>query len=398
MPDVTNHIWGDDWAQVRSHWPLDFSIAQLNHGSFGATPSSVLAAQQEWRNRIEREPVNFFQRELPVVIRNAREQCARFLNADIDGFVFVPNATTAINSVARSVTIDVGDEILISDHVYPAVYHTMRRLCAERGATLVMQSVPIPTETHENATQLADAFLAGLTDRTRLAIIDHIASPTGLIFPVKRIVDACREQGTLCLVDAAHAPGQLPTDLNDLDPDFWTGNFHKWVCAPKVSGGFYVRKEFRAHMRSAVTSNYADQGFDREFLWVGTHDPSPYLATPDAIEFMSKLGWDRVRSHNNALARFGRSVISRAIGTDPPIPDSAELFASLALVALPDSINVGKTDLEVEAFRASFYKRTGIETTFITWNTRPFIRLSAQVYNAPDEYERLAHALVELID
>ena len=373
---------------------IDPEVIFLNHGSFGATPISVLQEHLAWRDRLERQPIDFLVRKMPEALNHARACCADFLQADIGGLVFVPNATYAINHVVNSLTISAGDEILVTNQVYPAVINTMTRLAERRGASVKMQDVPFP-ESESDESRMVDSFLAGLSKRTKFVVIEHIASATGLVMPIKRIVDECRSRSVKCMVDGAHGPGMFEVNLRQLDPDFWTGNYHKWVCAPKVSAGLYVRSEFRDAIKPVITSNFAGMGYEKEFMWVGTHDPAPFLATPKAIEFLADLGWDRVRTHNHKLVRYGLNVVSDAVGTKPPICDSERFYGSMALVSLPHSFPIHSKD-DSESFRAAFYERTRIETTFIWWNDRAWIRLSAQVYNAPSDYDRLAAELKSL--
>ncbi len=390
---MDNHIWGDDWQQVRDQWLIDPSIAFLNHGSFGATPLPVLEAQNKLRYELERQPVDFLIRNLDDRLAHVRKRAGAFLNADPEGIALVPNATTAINHVVHSLQFKAGDEILVSDQVYPGIYHTLAKCCEEAGAKLIMQPVPLPKDGDTPGT-LADAFLAGLSDRTTFVVIDHIASATGLIFPIEQVVTTCRERNILCMVDAAHAPGMLPVDIKSLDPDFWTGNFHKWVCAPKTSAALYVRDNLRSQIHPAITSLYHGRGYIEEFKWVGTTDPTPHLAVPAAIDFLDNLGWDRVMTHNHTLAQYGRTVVSERIGIDPPIADSADFYGSMSLIRLPDELcAICYDEPSAGSLRTKLLQKTGIEATFLAWNKMALLRISAQVYNAPEEYDRLAESL-----
>ncbi len=392
MPtERTSAYGGIDGNAVRHEWMIDDEVVFLNHGSFGATPRCVLAEQMKWRDRLEREPVHFLVREMPGFLDEARTRCASFLHCDVEGLVFVPNATYAVNHVVKSLPICAGDEILVTNQVYPAVINTMERLAKRRGARVVVQAVPFP-ESGDDDERMAEAFLNGITARTKFAVIEHIASATGLVMPIKRVVDGCRERGVPCLVDAAHGPGMYGIDLEELKPDFWTGNYHKWVCAPKVSGGMFVCEEFRDKVKPVITSNFAGEGYLKEFMWIGTHDPTPFLATPAAIDFLGGFGWENVHRHNNDLVRYGLRVVSERVGTTPPIYDSEKYFGSMALVSLPEQFPIHSLD-DADAVRTAFFERTKIETTFIWWNERAWIRLSAQLYNVEEDYDRLAAAL-----
>lgn len=368
-------------------WPLDPAIAHLNHGSFGAVPTPVSLAQDRWRRQMESDPTGFFWWVLPRALEEARRTAAGFLRADPDGFVFVANATTAVNTVLRSIQLRPGDQILLSDHGYGAV-----RLAAERagrltGAEVVVQPVPLPVS---RPGELAEAFLAGVNERTRLAVVDHIASPTAMVFPVAEIVRRLHEADVLSFVDAAHAPGMVDVDLSSLRADFWTGNFHKWCCAPRGAAGMYVAAEHRERTVPLVTSWNAPEGFVKSFGYLGTDDYTTYLAVPSAIRFMASLGWDRVRAHNRTLAGMGRDAVGERIGSQPEWSED-DVFEAMTLVELPErAVRTMDEGKEVSRRLAEGF---GIEAAVFPWRDRGFLRLSAQAYNAPAEYERLAGAL-----
>ena len=384
-----NPLWGEGWEAVRAQWLLDPDVVFLNHGSFGACPVPVLDAQAGRRQEMEGQPVEYLWRRLPGLLAEARAAAAAFLGADPDGFVFVPNATTGVSTVLASVGLRAGDRVVITDHVYPAVHHAVRRACAAAGATVVVAPVPLPPPP---AAEIADT-LAAASDGARLAVVEHVTSPTGLVLPVERIVPALRDRGTLVLVDAAHAPGMLPVDVGALAADFWTGNFHKWVCAPKGSAALVVGPDRRQSVRPLVTSHGAEGPLHSRFDWVGTADYTPYLCVPHAIAFLDELGWERVCRHNHELAALGQSVVSRSLGTDPPIP--TERFGAMSLVALPDGI--ATTQEEALRLQARLYEAHRIEVPFVAWGERGFLRLSAQVHNRPDDYRRLAEALPGIV-
>ncbi|HYT81431.1 MAG TPA: aminotransferase class V-fold PLP-dependent enzyme [Actinomycetota bacterium] len=387
---LQNPLWGADWPQVRAHWPLDPSVAHLNHGSFGAVPSPVLAGQDRWRTLMDSNPTGFFWRVLPDALDNARLAAARFLRADPDGFVFATNATAAINTILTSLELTSRDEVLVTDHGYGAIRLAAERACKLSGATLVVHPVPLPVE---GTAELVDAVIAGITDRTMIAIIDHIASPTGVVFPVDDLVRELRGHEVLSLIDGAHAPGMVPLDLCDLDADFWTGNFHKWCCAPRGAAGLYVRAEHRERIAPLVTSWDAKEGFVRSFGWLGTADYTPYLTVPAAIGFMEGLGWERLRRHNRELAAYGAAVVREAL--DTPAPTEADVFEAMSLVALPEG--TPDTMDGTRALSARIAEELGAEVASFPWRDHSYIRLSAQAYNAPAEYEALAAGLPKLL-
>jgi isopenicillin-N epimerase len=385
-----NPLWGPDWPSVKARWTLDPAIAFLNHGSFGATPRSVLDAQQAWREQMERRPVEFLYRRLPSLLGDVREEVAAFLRADPAGVVFVPNATTGVATVLAAADLGPGDEVLTTDHAYPAVLNALASTAASTRAHISAVLVPVPVPRPE---EIAELVAAGITERTKLALVDHVTSSTGAIFPIGTIVALCRQREIPVLVDAAHAPGMLPVDLEELNPDFWIGNFHKWVCAPKGAAALFVSKEHRAAVRPLVPSHGYGSGLHAEFDWTGTNDPTAHLSIPAALRFMADLGWDRLRRHNHELAGLGRSLVAEAAGTAALM--SGDQFGSMSLVALPEG--TAATPEDAAALQARLYDEAHIEVPLMPWHDRVFVRLSAQAYNCPGDYERLAAALPALL-
>jgi isopenicillin-N epimerase len=389
---LENPIWGSDWATVRGRWSLDPTVAHLNHGSFGAVPIPVQATQDRLREAAEMNPNAFFSRVLPAKMEEARVTAAAFLRADPDGFVFVPNATTGVETVLSSVGLGPKQEVLITDHAYGAVRMAAERACSRLGAELVVRQVPIRVEGAEG---LAEAVLGGVTERTRLAIVDHIASPTAVLFPIGELVTGLRSRAVLSLVDAAHAPGMVDVDLASLDPDFWTGNFHKWCCSPRGAAGLFVRREHRERTMPVVTSWYAGEGLIKAFGWLGTQDYSPYLSVPSALEFLESLGWERLRRHNRELAHLGRQGVTEAMGAEALAKEANEFFEAMTLVPLPGGLV--STEEEARALQARIGDELRCEVAVTVWRNRGFLRLSAQAYNAPAEYERLGVGVKSLL-
>jgi isopenicillin-N epimerase len=389
---VENKLWGPDWPEVRAQWPIDPAVAHLNHGSFGAVPTPVLEAQDWLRQQTEADPTGFFWWILPDALDRARREAAAFVHADPDGFVFLPNVTTAVNTVLASLQLGPGDEILLSDHVYGALRLAAERIGRLTGVSVTVNPVPLPAEGPD---ELTASVLAGVTSQTRLAIVEHIASPTALVFPIGDIVAGLREAGVPSLVDAAHGPGMLDIDVAALAPDFWTGNLHKWCCAPRGAAGFFVAEEHRERTVPLVTSWEAPKGFVPSFSWLGTTDYTAYLSVPAALAFMGRLGWDRVRRHNRELAALGRDIVRQAIGGRAEWSEGDGLFEAMTLVALPQGVVTSMDSGNAISQRLARGHR--IEAAIFPWRDRGFLRLSAQAYNAPEEYERLGAALVALL-
>jgi len=379
---ASNPLWGEDWAEVRRLWMLDPDVAHCNHGSFGAVPAPVLAAQEELRRRMATNPMRWFSREMPDLVVEARAEVAQFLAAKPRDVAFVSNVSAGVSAVLQALPLAPGDEVLSTDHAYGAVSLALDRLCARTGATRVTAEVPVASPDAEIV-----ATLAGLcSDRTRLVVIDQVTSPTARRFPIEAVARLAHSVNAAVLVDGAHAPGMLEVNVPQIGADFWLGNLHKWPCAPAGTGVLWVAPEWQDRMLPLVVSHGDRDGFPVSFDHVGTNDLSAWLAAPLALRLLGSLGWDRVRAHNEALVRWAQSTVAEILG----IP-SAELRhdrgLSLAIVPLP----VGLADTR-DAARAlqRHLTDTGVELAMPSWRGRGSVRLSAHVYNRPADYERLA--------
>jgi isopenicillin-N epimerase len=370
-----------------SAWSLDPALAYLNHGGFGATPLEVLADQQRWRNELERNPTGFLTRQLPDLLAGVRCQVAAFLGADEAGLVFVANATAGMQTVIAQAGLAPGDEVLATDHCYPAVLAQLRRAVAATGAGLRIVQLPLPVGGPQI---LAASVLAQLTQRTRLLVVDHVASGSGLVFPVEAIAAGCREHGVPVLVDGAHAAGMLPVDVGRIGADFWVGNLHKWVCAPKASAVLHAGPLWRDRLRPLVASHGLADGYQPAFDWTGTHDPTALLAVPAALDFFAAAGWQRVRERNNELAGEGAELIAARIGTGTP--DMGGLAAAMRLVRLPELL----AQDEARTLERRLNAEHGVVVPVTVHSGSSWLRVSAQLYNTLPDYERLADAFIEL--
>lgn len=382
------------------HWRIDPEIDFLNHGSFGACPAPVLDAQERVREEMERQPVEFLARRLGGRLDEARVKLALFLGADTAGLVALSNATTAVNTVLRSIEWAPGDELLTTDHAYNACRNALEFAARRRGARVVVCHVPFPIEGPEEAGQ---AILAAVTPRTRLALIDHVASPTGLVFPVQALVRTLGERSVDVLVDGAHAPGMLPLDIRSLGAAYYVGNCHKWLCAPKGAAYLCVREDRRERIRPLSISHGVNSRrpgrslFHDEFDWTGTDDPSAFLCVPVAIDFLESLvdgGWPEILRRNHTLAVEARRILADALEVEPPCPD--EMIGALAALPLPDdSVEPPSSPLYSDSLQAVLLRRHRIEIQICAWPASPkrVLRVSAQLYNDIEQYRRLAAAL-----
>jgi len=317
-------------SAIRHEWTLDPDFLTVNHGSYGATPKIVLAAQDEWRARMEAQPTRFFSRELPEAMRGAATVLAGALSAQPDDVVFVPNATTGCNAVLRSMRLEAGDEILHASHVYNAVRNTMLYVAERAGARVVAAELPFPRP--DKATLLANIEKA-ITKKTKILVIDHITSASGLVLPIADIIALCHSAGVPVLVDGAHGPGQVPLDLEALGADWYVGNCHKWLSAPKGCGFLHTRPERRADLHPVTISHGYGAGFTKEFDYVGTVDPTAYLALPAALDFFQRLGGTALMERNSALAAEAGAFLAAKIGTE--IGARPEMAGKRIVVIIP---------------------------------------------------------------
>ena len=302
---------------MRERFALEPDMAFLNHGSYGAAPKEVLAVQAELRQRLESQPVRFMSRELPGRLAEASAVLAEFVGAQPADLAFVENATAGCNAVLRSLRLKPGDEVLITDHIYPAVRNILRHVTAESGALLVEAHLPFPLQGPQ---PVIDAVTAKITDCTKLVVLDLITSPTATILPVAEIAAAAKKVGARVLVDAAHAPGHIDFDTTALGADWVTGNAHKWLYAPKGAAFLWAAPAAQEGLHPTVISHGFGKGFQAEFGWTGTRDPSAWLAVPAAIAFYKGIGDRAVRRHNQDLARRAADLLMERLGTGPASP------------------------------------------------------------------------------
>jgi len=382
---------------LRSAWALDPAVIYLNHGTVGAPPRRVLEAQQRIRDEIERQPSRFLLRELSDTaigigrdakprMRVAAETVASFFGARGDDLVFVENATSGANAVLRSLPLRAGDEILLSDHAYGGVARAAAYAARSQGASLRTVELPFPGGAPAD---FIAAFERGIGPKTRLALVDHITSESALVLPLREIAAMFRARGIPVLVDGAHAPGAIGFDLPALGCDWYAGNLHKWALTPRSCGILWAPHERQSGIHPNVVSWGLDKGFTSEFDWVGTRDPSAYLAAPEALAFIRELGADAMRAYNHGLACEGARHLAARWGTEWSTPEG--MIGTMATVPLPE--RAGTTAEDAARLRDSLLEEDRIEIQLHAWKGRLWVRISAQVYNESSDVERLAEAV-----
>jgi isopenicillin-N epimerase len=369
---------------------LDPAIHFLNHGSYGATPKPVFEAYQKWQLRLERQPVLFLGREIYGLLKQARDALGNYLNASGDDLVYIPNATHAINIVARSLALHAGDEVLTTDHEYGACDYTWEFMGGKTGAHYIHQSIPLPIQAEE---EILEQFWQGVTSQTKVIYLSHITSSTALRLPVEAICRRAREAGILSVVDAAHSPGQIPVDLQQLGADIVFGNCHKWMIAPKGAAFLYVHRAVQSLIHPLVVSwgykPMPDIASGSRFIdilqWTGTRDLSAALTVPNAIQFMEEHDWEEVRCQSHELLRQAIERICDLTGLSPLYPLDSDFYSQMGIAPLPRS--------NLVTLKHRLYDEHKIEVPLVEWQDRQFVRISVQGYNTQEDVDELVDAL-----
>jgi len=379
-----------------AEWALDPAVTYLNHGTVGATPRRVLTVQQRLREEMERQPSRFMLREVapmaagkcsqPSRMRAAAAEIAAFVGARAADLVFVDNATSGANAVLQSFALREGDEVLLTDHLYGAVALAARYAARRAGAQVRTFNLPYP---RFDAAEAVARLTQSISARTRLAVLDHVTSESALVLPLSEMAAACRRRGVAVLADGAHAPGAIGLDVPSLGVDWYTANLHKWAWAPRSSGFLWAAPERQASLHPPVISWGLDQGYTQEFDWVGTRDPTPWLAAPAGVQFLRELDLSRVQGWNHELAWAGGRWLCRCWGSEAGTNEAA----TGAMISVPLPGSLGGTRERAAALRDALLFEDGIEVQLHAWGGRLWVRLSAQVYLEMSDVERLGEAV-----
>ncbi|WP_210485651.1 aminotransferase class V-fold PLP-dependent enzyme [Microvirga antarctica] len=376
--------WG---RALRPLWGLDPDTHYINHGAFGATPREIGEEQTRWRVAMERNPARFFMTDLPRLLREAAAPLAAFVGTKPDRLAFVENATSGISAVVRSLDLAPGDEILTTDHIYNAARNTLRFVADRTGARLVEAPLGMPVRDDDH---VVGTVKAALNARTKLLVIDHVASASAVRLPVEQLVALGRERGIPVLIDGAHAPGLLDLDIDAIGADWYVGNCHKWLCAPKGAAFLAVAERPTPVVHPLAISHAYGQGFTAEFDKVGTRDPSSWLSVPAAIRFHERVGGKRLRQRNRELAATIAAGSARELGT--ALGAAPQLFDAMATIRLPG--NPPATRDEVTRIHDQLWDSGRFETAITSVAGALYLRISVQAYNDLDDFSGLSDALL----
>ncbi len=389
--DQTVISYNHSMYNLKKYFLLDPTVTFLNHGSFGATPNPVFKEYQRWQRELENQPVEFLGRRHNDLMKISRDVLAKYLGTSAENVIYAQNVTIALNIVARSLGLGSGDEVLSTDHEYGAMDRTWRFLSKERGFAYINQHVDLASQD-----EFVESFWRGVTPRTRVIFLSHITSPTATIFPIEKIIQLARAKNIITVVDGAHVAGQLPLHLDSLGADFYGGNLHKWLCAPKGAGFLYARPEMQYLLKPLVVSwGYESEtpsgsSFIDHHEWWGTRDVAAFLTVPTAIQFQQEHDWVKVRSACHQLAVDTWQRINSLTGLTPLHPSADGWFAQMTVSPLPANTDI----IEI---KKRLYDEYRVEIPLIDWRGNKLIRLSVQGYNSKRDMDKLLDALKMLI-
>jgi isopenicillin-N epimerase len=381
---------------ISDEWSFPEGVTYLNHGSFGPSPRCVREARNAWTEKLERQPMDFFLRQMESELDRAAETLGQLIGADGNDLLFCDNATVAMNIVADSFPLQPGDEVLFTNQEYGAVMRIWRRTCERSQANIVVQPLPRPITSAE---QQVAALMAGVTERTKLVVVSHITSQTAVIFPIEAICREMARRGVPVCVDGPHALAMVDINLRRIGCDFYCASGHKWLSAPFGSGFLFVAKRHQQTLSPPVMSwggsvSGRPTHWQDEFRWLGTRDPAPFLAIPTAIEFLERYGLEQFREETHELAKYARQRIAELTRLDPPIPDSREYYGSMIAMPLPSNGPAPKQGIR-DQLQTPLWEKFGIEIPIIHWHGERLIRVSCHLYNTREQIDHLCRALQE---
>jgi isopenicillin-N epimerase len=392
-------------APPRSSWSIPENVTYLNHGSFGPAPRVVQECREEWSHRLESQPMDFYLRQMEPALDAAMDVLSKFVGADSRDMVFVDNATVAMNIVAATTDLKPGDEIVLNEHEYGAVFRIWRHRCEQTGAKVI--SARIGTDgaagsgTIHDSADIVDPILNSITDRTRMIVVSHITSPSAIIFPVIEICRAARERGIPVCVDGPHAIAMQEVNLRKIDCDFYCASLHKWLSAPCGSGFLYVKRKRQQALKTHMTSwgrslSGREERWQDHLNWLGTRDPAPFLAVPAAVQFLEEVGLDGFRQSTHQLAQYARHQLERLFEQTALLPDSLDWYGSMVAVPLPPGDYKKPKPNAMHPLQRELRERYRIEVPIMEYCGRFFLRVSCHLYNTQDDVDRMIEAIQQI--
>ncbi|WP_166819988.1 aminotransferase class V-fold PLP-dependent enzyme [Thalassoroseus pseudoceratinae] len=395
MPPQNELLDDTPWQSLREQWLVPEDVTYLNHGSFGPSPRVVRESRQQWCDALEREPMDFFLRQYETELERALEKLGKFVGASARELVFVDNATFGMNVVAAQIELSAGDEVVLTDHEYGAVFRIWRDLCQASGAELKVARLPFPLT---DPNEIVEAVQDTLTDRTKILVVSHVTSATATNFPVEDICQLARKRGVPTCVDGPHAIAMVPLNLRELGCDYYVASCHKWLSAPFGTGFLYMAKRHTQKVLPVVRSwggslSGQPSRWQDEFQWIGTRDPSNFLAVPTAIEFLEDIGIQKFRDRTHALAEYARSRIEALTGLPTFLPNSSEWYGSMISLPIPPSNDPDVGGVLRDPLQTALWERERIEVPVFHWHERRFIRVSCHLYTSTKDIDRLVDSL-----
>jgi len=387
------------WRHWRREWSLPADVKYLNHGAFGPAALEVQQTRQQWSDRLQTEPFDFFVRQQEAELRLGAECLGEFIGTSADNLAFTENATAGMNVVARSLDLSPGDEVLTTNHAYGAVLRIWRIICKEAGANLVVKQLPHPLTDHQ---QIVDSLFSAATEKTKLIVVDHITSPTATIFPVAEICSRAQQVGVPVCIDGPHALAVLPLNLDELGCDYYVASGHKWLSAPFGSGFLYAHPRWQQQLDPAVISwggslAGGEARWQDDFHWPGTRDAAANLTISTAIDYLCRAGVRNFRRRSHDLAQYARYRICEVTGLPAEIPDSPQWYGSMIALPLPPGDEPPLKRGVRDPLQSVLWKNYRIEVPVVHWGGNRYLRVSCHLYTSAREIDALAEALREAL-